>query len=267
MRFALKLAYLGTGYHGFQTQPGVPTVEGKLMKALKDSGAVKKSSKARYSAAGRTDRGVHALCQVIAFDTDNPEASMPRELNKGLSEIWAYAWAQVDPNFNARTSAVEREYRYMLWGNGLELSKIKDASSIFLGKHDFRNFADEEKEESTFCDIRRISIQENGSWIFLDIAANRFVMHMVRKIAMGLKLVGKGEMDIERLRKMLDCTLNGRLEPLDARGLILKNVEYPGIKWNVDTHARDRALEEIHDLFMSHELTARILEEIVGGMR
>ncbi|VVB89692.1 tRNA pseudouridine synthase A [uncultured archaeon] len=266
MRLALKLAYLGTEYHGFQTQPGVPTVEGKLLKALRDSGAIKNLSKARYSAAGRTDRGVHALGQVIAFDTDNPDTSMPRLLNSSLSRIWVYAWAHVDQDFNARTSAQEREYRYMLPGKGLDIPLIRDALIMFPGVHDFGNFADEEKGKSTLCDIKRISIEVQGNWIFLDIAANRFLMHMVRKIATALKLIGRGEKDGEWLTKMLAATLSEKLEPLDARGLILKNVTYPGMKWNVDAYARDRALEEIHELFIGHEITARILEEIEGGM-
>jgi len=266
MRLALKLAYLGTEYHGFQTQPGVPTVEGKLLKALKDSGAIKNPSRARYSAAGRTDRGVHALSQVIAFDTDNPDASMPRQVNSGLSRIWAYAWAQVGKDFNARTSAQVREYRYMLWGRGLDIPRIEDALKIFPGVHDFGNFADEDKEKSKLCDIKRISIKEQGNWIYLDIAANRFLMHMVRKIAMALKLIGRGEKDKEWLEKMLECAITEKIEPLDAKGLILKNVKYPGIKWNVDAYARDRALLEIQELFMGYETAARILEEIERGM-
>ncbi len=267
MRIALKIAYLGTQYHGFQTQPGVPTIEGKILKALKDNGAVKNPSKARYSAAGRTDRGVHALGQVIAFDTENQDASIPRSLNGSLSHIWAYAWAQVDMDFNARTSAIEREYRYVLWGSGLDISKMKDALLIFRGTHDFRNFADEEKEKSTLCEIKQISIREQGNWIFLDIAANRFLMHMVRKIATALKLAGKGEKDIEWINKMLDLRLDDKLEPLGAHGLILKNVSYPHIKWNIDTYARDRAIEEIQELFMSHEITAKMLEEMESGMK
>jgi tRNA pseudouridine38-40 synthase len=267
MRIALKLAYLGTEFYGFQIQPGVPTIEGKIMKALRELKAVRNLSKARYSAAGRTDRGVHALGQVIAFDAENPDASMPRALNSKLTGIWAYSWAEVGMNFHARKSALEREYRYMLWGKGLDISRIKDASSIFLGTHDFINFVHVEKDRSTLCDIRRISIQEKGDWIFIDIAANRFLWHMVRKIATALKLVGKGEKDKDWLEKMLACSLKDRLEPLDAQGLILKEVKYDGIKWILDTYARDRALEEINDLFMKHEITAKMLGEIEIGMR
>ncbi len=267
MRVALKIAYLGTEYHGFQTQPGVPTIEGKLLKALRDSGAVKNPSKARYAAAGRTDRGVHSLGQVIAFDTDAGDAWMPRVLNSSLSHIWAYAWAEVDKDFNARSKALEREYRYMLWGKGVDVSKMADAASVFLGTHDFRNFADEEKEKPTRCDIKRISIREKDGWIFLDIAASRFLMHMVRKIAAALKLAGKGEKDKDWIKKMLDGSLNDRIEPLEAQGLILKDVKYPAIKWNIDIYARDRALEEIQELFLSYGTTTRMLEEIESGMQ
>ena len=267
MRLALKLAYMGTEYYGFQTQPGVPTIEGKILKALKELGAVKNPSKARYSAAGRTDRGVHALSQVIAFDTDATDASMPRALNSQLSHIWAYAWAEVNRDFNARKSAVEREYRYMLWGRGLDASKIKDAAPIFTGTHDFSNFAYVEKGKSSICDIKSVSILEQGDWIYLDIAANRFLWNMVRKIATAMKLIGMGERDKEWLKETLDGSLSGKLEPLDAHGLILKDVKYPDIKWNIDGYARSRALEEIRELFINHETAAKMLIEMESGMQ
>ncbi len=267
MRIALKLAYLGTEYHGFQTQSGVPTIEGKLIKALKDSGAIRNPSKARYAAAGRTDRGVHALGQVIAFDTENPDAAMPRVLNSNLSMIWIYAWAEVDKDFNARQTAIEREYRYMLWGKGLDFDRIKDALPVFLGRHDFRNFSDEDKDKSTVCDVKRISVNGQGNWIFLDIAASRFIIHMVRKIATALKLIGKGEKDKGWIKKMLDGSSIDRIEPLNARNLILMGVKYPDIEWNIDSYARDRALQEIHELFMDHETTAKILELMESGLQ
>ncbi|MCE8422797.1 MAG: tRNA pseudouridine(38-40) synthase TruA [Candidatus Methanoperedens sp.] len=262
MRIALKFAYLGTEYHGFQKNPGVPTIEGKLLKVLKDSGAIRNPSRARYSAAGRTDRGVHAIGQVIAFDPDNQEASMPRALNSALSHIWVYAWAEVGADFNARRSAMEREYRYMLWGQGLDIEKIREASTLISGRHDFRNFAEMETGKTTECDVRAISIEEQGNWIYIDISANRFVYHMVRKLSTALKLIGKCEKDKEWLKKMLACTLNERIEPLSAHGLVFKNISYPDVKWNIDTYARDSALLEMHELFMRTDITARMLEAI-----
>ncbi|HEY9246547.1 MAG TPA: tRNA pseudouridine(38-40) synthase TruA, partial [Candidatus Methanoperedens sp.] len=131
----------------------------------------------------------------------------------------------------------------------------------------FRNFAHVEKGKSTQCDIRKVSIMENGGWIFIDIAANRFLWHMVRKIATALKLIGKGEKDRDWLGKMLSCSLDERLEPLDAQCLILKDVKYEGIKWNIDNYARDRALEELHELFMKHEITAKMIGEIEIGIK
>ncbi|MDD5615819.1 MAG: tRNA pseudouridine(38-40) synthase TruA [Candidatus Methanoperedens sp.] len=266
VRIALKFAYLGNDYYGYQIQPGVPTIEGKLLKALKDCGALKNTPKARYAASGRTDRGVHALGQVIAFDTDNAEAAKPGTINSALAQIWVYAWACVDANFNARTSAVEREYLYIFWGKGLDIEKMKDSASIFPGRHDFRNFADEDKEKATLCDIKRISIHNEGDWFYLEITATRFLQHMVRKIAAALKLAGKGEIDREKLSKILDCSINYNLQPLGANGLILKDVVYPDIKWNIDGYARTRAVEEIHELFISHGTAARVLDEIERGM-
>lgn len=266
MRIALKLAYIGTEFFGYQIQPGVPTVEGKILKALKELGVVKNPSKARYSAAGRTDRGVHALGQVIVFDTENPELAMPRVVNSKLDSIWAWAWAEVSQDFNARKSALSREYRYIFWGEGLDFLKMREASRIFLGTRDFTNFATIEKGKTGMCNVEKVSLQEKGPWIYLDIKANRFLWHMVRKIAMVLELIGKGERDEAWLRSMLETPrLNEGLEPLDAHGLILKNVEYPNILWNIDYYARRRAFEEIQERYLWHGTMARILKEIKEG--
>jgi tRNA pseudouridine38-40 synthase len=267
VRVAIKFAYLGTEYYGYQIQPGVPTVEGKLLKALKDTGAFKNSSTARYAAAGRTDRGVHALGQVIAFDTQSYEAAKPGTINAGLHQIWVYAWAHVGKDFNARTSALGREYRYVFWGKGLDIEKMKDAASLFPGTHDFRNFADEERDKSTLCDIKTISVRNDGDWLYLDIAGNRFLQHMVRKITAALKLIGKGEKNIGWLAKMLDRSITDNIQPMDANGLMLMDVKYPDIKWNIDSYARRMALEEIHELYINRETLARILDEIERGIQ
>ena len=80
LRIAFKLAYLGNNYHGFQIQPDVTTVEGELFKALKTMNIFDDPHDANYSYAGRTDKGVHALEQVIALDTDAPDRAIPRAL-------------------------------------------------------------------------------------------------------------------------------------------------------------------------------------------
>ena len=84
MRVALKLAYIGTGFHGSQLQPNVETVEGALFKALRNLGIIESPKSANYTCAGRTDAGVHALEQVVAFDTDKPELAIPRIINSEL---------------------------------------------------------------------------------------------------------------------------------------------------------------------------------------
>ncbi|MDP2844919.1 MAG: hypothetical protein Q8N79_02445 [Candidatus Methanoperedens sp.] len=123
------------------------------------------------------------------------------------------------------------------------------------------------KRKNPLCDIKTISILNDGDWFYLDIAANRFLQHMVRKIAAALKLIGKGEKDRGWLAKMLDRSITDTLHPMDANGLILMNVKYLGIKWNIDSYARSRALEDIHELFISRETAARMLDEIERGMQ
>lgn len=95
MRVALKLAYIGTEFHGSQIQPNVETVEGELFKALRTS-IIESPKSANYTCAGRTDAGVHALEQVVSFDTDKLNLAIPRVINSELpSGIWVWAHAEV----------------------------------------------------------------------------------------------------------------------------------------------------------------------------
>ena len=114
MRTALKVAYIGTDFHGFQVQPDVKTIEGELLRALSELNIIDNRHSANYIAAGRTDKGVHAIGQVIAFDTDNPDMVMPRAINSRLpGTIWTWAWSEVvPPGFDPRRDTLSREYRY-----------------------------------------------------------------------------------------------------------------------------------------------------------
>ena len=115
MRVALKMAYFGTIYYGFQIQPDVPTIERELFKAFGMLGIFDDPKDANYSASGRTDRGVHAIGQVVSFDSDRPGLTSPRIINSSLPEgIWIWARSEVPEDFDARRNAISREYRYFI---------------------------------------------------------------------------------------------------------------------------------------------------------
>ncbi len=266
MRIALKVAYIGTDYHGSQVQPDVKTIEGEIFRALHELNIIKNPHEANYIAAGRTDKGVHALGQVIAFDTDNPDVAIPRAINSRLRNIWTWARAEVHSGFDPRRDARYREYRYILYGK-YNSASLRKASRLLKGIHNFSNFATPDKERTCVCMIEKIELHAKREFTVLDIRADRFLWHMVRKIATALKMVGCGARDISWLEQMLDpAQFTEGLEPAPAYGLILKNVEYENITWNEDTYAMKVMSDNLEEQFLRHGVMAEMLKELKESM-
>ncbi len=140
MKVALKLAYLGDNYYGFQKQPDRVTVDSQVRRALAQIGVIHGD----FCYAGRTDRGVSALGQVIDFwiDEDKIDLTRPRCVNGRLPrDIWTWAWSIAPVGFSARWNALWREYQYLLWHPGLDRDLMEEAAEMLLGEHDFRNFS------------------------------------------------------------------------------------------------------------------------------
>jgi len=238
MKIALKLAYLGDGYYGFQRQPGLATVEFEVREALCRIGVVGGD----FCYAGRTDRGVSALGQVIDFwiDEKSSHLARPRCINGRLPrDIWAWAWAEAPLGFSARWSAQWREYRYFLWHPGLEIKKMREAAGLLLGRHDFRNFSSEKRD--TMREILKLDISEADGMTILDVRANGFLWNMTRKIVCALEKVGSGERGLEWILELLDPEINRGAPTAPAQGLVLREVGYDGLQWQVDEYSRRRA--------------------------
>jgi len=266
MRVALKLAYIGTEFHGSQIQPNVTTVEGEFFEALRNIGIIESPKSANYSFAGRTDAGVHALGQVVAFDTDRPNLTIPRVINSELSQsIWAWAHAQVPFDFDARRDAVSRHYRYVMSGAEYDISRVREASRLLLGTHDFENFARAEGEKSTVRTIERINARVDGDLTKIDVIGNSFLWNMVRKIVTALSMIGKGFRDKDWLLQMLNPDIYEEgIEPAPAYGLTLLKVNYEDIiEWIEDDYAIKRASEQNQKIILRHRVMAEVLDELI----
>ncbi|AKB17005.1 tRNA pseudouridine synthase A [Methanosarcina sp. WWM596] len=228
MRVALKLAYIGTEFHGSQIQPNVETVEKELFKALRNLRIIESPKSANYNCAGRTDAGVHALGQVVAFDTDKPNLAIPRVINSELPpSIWAWAHSEVPFDFDARRSAVSRHYRYVMSGGDYDISKMREASKLLLGTHDFENFSRSNGEKSTVRTLERINVRVDGEITKIDVVGNSFLWNMVRKIVTALSMIGKGVRDNDWLLQMLNPEIYEEgIEPAPPYGLTLMGVNY-----------------------------------------
>ena len=267
MRIALKVGYIGTNYHGFQIQPDVRTIEGELFGSLKKLDLFKVPREANYIASRRTDKGVHALCQVIAFDTNSPQLAIPGAINSCLQpSIWTWARAQVPDHFDPRRDARYREYMYILSGK-IDISRLNGAPGLIEGEHDFSNFITPEKERNSSTNVFDLNIRAVGEFTIINISADHFLWHMVRKIATALEMIGSGKRDISWLEKMLlPSEFHEALEPAPAYGLVLKNVEYTDIDWKEDAYARKKALRNLEDGFLWHSVMAQMLKELRKNM-
>ncbi len=276
VRIALKLGYLGTRYHGFQIQPqsAVPTVEGALFEALTGLQLIEDRASANYAAAGRTDKGVHALAQVISFDTAKHGVT-PRMVNSLLpADIWVYALATPGSRFNARRDACSREYRYVVplfTQPALDLPRMREAAACLMGTHDFSRFAQppganelEAEHYSPFREVKRIAITEDStrSFLMVDLEADSFLRKMARKIVAALIMVGRGLRDTSWVESLLAGELTDQLEPAPACGLMLRNVSYPGVIFAVDEYARRRMVTRLTSELQFHATIAEVLREL-----
>jgi tRNA pseudouridine38-40 synthase len=270
MRVALKIAYIGTDYHGFQTQPGVPTIETELFRALNELNIIKDPKSARYIASGRTDTGVHALEQVVAFNTDNPQLAIPRVINSILPpSIWVWSRSEVPDDFDPRRDATSREYRYFICDEHFNIPLMRNASKLLKGTHNFSNFTSLDDDKSTIRTVERVDIRLAGRFITLDIKANSFLWHMVRKIVTALRMIGDVRRDIGWLQRMLlPEEFEEGLEPAPGYGLFLKKIEYDiDLPWEEDAYSKRIAAERMFDKFMRYGVMAEVFREFKENMQ
>jgi len=264
MKVALKLAYLGDNYYGFQKQPDLVTVDSVVRKALAQIGVIHGD----FCYAGRTDRGVSALGQVIDFwiDEDRAKLTRPRCVNGRLPrDIWTWAWAVAPIGFSARWNAQWREYRYLLWHPGLDAELMLSAAAQLLGEHDFRNFSSAKVD--TVKTLQKLQISEEGGLFVFDIRANGFLWNMVRKIVGALEKVGAGQKDMSWFSDLLRPELNHGAPTAPADGLILMDVGYEGLDWQVDEYSRARAATALGATVQSRMARASVARVMERAMK
>ncbi|MCW5221401.1 tRNA pseudouridine(38-40) synthase TruA [Verminephrobacter aporrectodeae] len=239
MRMALGLSYNGQGYSGWQSQPSGNTVQDRLEAALHRFA----TQPVGTLCAGRTDAGVHALMQVVHFDTplERPTASWVRGTNRFLPPDIAVQWAQpVADGFHARASAVARRYAYVLLQSpvrpsvdaarvgwvfqALDHAAMRQAAEQLLGEHDFSSFrAAACQAPSPVKTLRRIDIVRRGPgdahgpcyWRF-EFEADAFLHHMVRNIMGCLIAVGQGRQPPAWMQQVLRAKSRAAAAPTFA---------------------------------------------------
>lgn len=243
MRIALGLEYDGASFCGWQSQPGGCGVQDHLEAALTRFA----DAPIAVVAAGRTDAGVHAVGQVVHFDTDAARTweGWVRGPNAHLDRAVRVVWAQQVPDdFHARFSARARAYRYLLadqpvapaigrtqvgwFHQRLDADAMQTAAQVLVGEHDFSAFRDAQcQAKSPVRHLTEIGVRRQGELIHITVQANAFLHHMVRNIVGCLVYVGAGR----EPGSWVEAVLQGRDRRLAAptfapEGLYLERVDY-----------------------------------------
>jgi tRNA pseudouridine38-40 synthase len=249
-RFRLLIEYEGSRYHGWQTNTGVKTIQGEMLRACQQ---LFNTKKIELYGAGRTDTGVHALGQVAHLDV--PTQMHPETVRERINAILPYdihvlEAVSCDSRFHARHSAVARSYvyaisrrrsafgkRYVWWvKEDLSVTVMQEAAETFRGFHDFFSFgAKSGEDESTLAEVIHIKIIESGNLILLHIIGSHFLWMMVRRLTGTLVHCGKGKLTTEEVKNFLDQH-SERPSQLAAppSGLYLERVYYKGESVNYE---------------------------------
>ncbi|MBN1955737.1 MAG: tRNA pseudouridine(38-40) synthase TruA [Anaerolineae bacterium] len=242
MRVRAIVAYEGTDYHGFQRQAIEPTVQGVLESAL----AQVTRQQPPVLAAGRTDAGVHAEGQVIAFDVEwrHSLEALQRALNAVLPrDVAVWKTEQAAATFNPRFDAHSRCYRYTIYNapvrsplarrtslhvpRPLDRQAMQEASRCLVGRQDFAAFGRPPQGENSLRRVLRAEWSGELPWLYFDIEADAFLYRMVRSLVGTLLQVGWGKITVEDLARILasrDRECAGPTAP--PRGLCLVRVNY-----------------------------------------
>lgn len=243
-RYKLVVGYDGSRFAGWQVQPDHPTIQGELERVVREL----TRETARVHCSGRTDQGVHGREQVAHVDLAAPV--MPRRFLRGLNallpeDIRVYSIRRVPPDFHARYSVRQKEYRYFIW-NGpvlppllrrqralvrapLNLGAMRAAAARLVGRNDFAAFSANPNREidGTVRRLDRLTVSKRGREICIIAAGEGFLYRMVRSLAGFLIRVGTGELPPESADTILASkTRTARVPTAPPQGLFLWRVRY-----------------------------------------
>ena len=247
-KFKIYLEYDGTRYSGWQKQNNAKTIQGSIIKVLSE---IFESENFDFQGSGRTDSGVHALCQVAHLDVRTmlaPEILKLKINDKLPHDINILEIEKAKPTFHARHDAVSRSYLYQIsrrrtafgknyvWWikDKLNFKAMDEASKLFTGMHDFSSFAEEDKEDkSKKVLVEGIQLKEHGDLVLIRIQGSHFIWKMVRRVTGVLVEVGRNKKTIRDIEFYLNNFSN---EPAKftapPSGLYLEKVYYQGDKQN-----------------------------------
>ena len=243
MRYLLKFSYDGSNFSGFQKQKGHRTVEEELETALT---RINNDKKTKVVATGRTDKGVHALCQYGHADIDVEIScyKLKRAMNSYLpNDIHIISTVAVDKDFHARYNVKSKKYKYLInigeynpiernyiyqHNRNLNIKAMKEGINYFLGEHDFRAFVKDNKEKDNCIRIiTKVEIEKDNDMIIISFEGNGFLQYQVRNMVGTLIKVGEEKIEPINVKEILDSKKRPpSTKTAPAEGLYLVDVKY-----------------------------------------
>src|SRR3989338_2657205 len=244
MKIAMGVEYDGSAYYGFQFQENLPTVQQALESALSRVA----NHSIRVICSGRTDTGVHAVEQVIHFESNAQRSTRAWLLgaNANLPRDISIRWVcEMPSDFHARFSAISRSYYYLIYNNEVRSALLRNkaywycrplntefmqkAAHYLFGTHDFTSFRSSGcQAKKTVRTITDLSVFRKNEFVICHIQSDGFLHHMVRNIVGTLLPVGEGLQPAEGVKEILDgCDRRKAGVMVPAHGLYLNKINYP----------------------------------------
>jgi tRNA pseudouridine38-40 synthase len=281
---AFRVAYDGRPFHGFQRQPDVPTVEDTVLGALRSLSvlAADADTPPGYAAAGRTDAGVSALAQTVAFEC--PDWLTPRALNSELpGTVRAWASADVDADFHATHDASHRTYVYYLYapraaadaqrssrspppGGQPTVDDDRAAAALdaLCGPQDFHNLTPDSRGTERELSGR---LDREGDFLVLTVTAGGFARELVRRLVSVLRSVATRDRSLAWLEELLgDDPVDPRPAPAAPEPLVLSAVAYPGVDFERDPEAAASAAAAFGERAIAARTAGRVSTAITDGV-
>lgn len=255
MRLAFRVSYIGTRFFGSQVQAEERTVEGEFIAACRRLDLFTDFRTAGFLSAGRTDRGVHARGQVIAFTTEFPDRAIAALNNQLPPDCWCTGYAEVPDAFHPRYDARSRTYRYYFAAVPKDPGAMGRAARLFVGNHNFSNFA-RVRDRNPYRTILSCGTGEDSGFTYLEVTADSFLWHQVRCMATALARVGAGESDESGVTTLLGQVAEKGIPPAPAEGLILWETDC-GITFTPMSPG-ERSASHLDHLRRHHALMGRV---------
>jgi tRNA pseudouridine38-40 synthase len=243
LNYKMTISYDGTHYRGWQRlKNDEKSIQFKIERVISEL----YKSEIVIIGSGRTDAGVHALCQIANFHAENTYTTeeIYRYVNHYLPEDIAVNDIEImDEQFHSRFNVSEKHYQYKIWNgihsnvferknsywvnDSLNIDKMKEAAKLLIGKHNFLGFSSKSKKKNTIRDIFNISITSEGAMISIDIYGEGFLYNMVRIIVGTLIEIGQSKKDIDVIQRIFSSGIREEAGfTVPGKGLCLVNVTY-----------------------------------------